>query len=183
MGSRSGTRGVSINPRGVRELDAFLRDQIAREDLNPAKRQLRQGTKVIATNDLIPELQKAAAGSGVPIAPAMAATARTRTDRIVTVRIGAVNPKGLRGFKRGRGEGKATTSGYRTRNSQSDRTTLAYGSDRGPHPSNTRSNPYGVPRNEGGYWVAPGVAAAFDRVKSAYSDLLGQILRDYGRYR
>lgn len=183
MGSRSGSRGVSINPQGLRELDAFLRDQIAREDLNPAKRDLRQGTKAIANAELIPVLQQAADASGVPIAPAMARTARTRTDRIVTVRIGAVNPRGLRGFRSGRGQAKAGSSGYRTRNSQSDRTTLAYGSDRGPHPSNKVSNPYGVSRNEAGYWVAPGVAAAFDRVKRAYVDLLGQIMRDYGRYR
>jgi len=182
MGSRQGGRVASVKVTGVAELEAFLRDQIAREDLNPAKGQLRQGTKTIANDYLIPELKATAASSGVPIAPAMAATARTRTDRLVVVTIGRVNPK-LSGFKSAVGIAKAEKQG-RKRHSQSMRTSLAWGSDLGPHPSNP-GNPYGVPRNEQGYWVRATIARpdVFQTVKEKYQELLGQILNDYGRYR
>lgn len=186
MGSRSGSAGVSVKVKGLKELDAFMRDQIAAEDLGTARKALRQGTKKIATDVLIPALKTSAAASGVPTAPAMAATARTRTDRIVTVRIGTVNPK-LSGFKRGIGQGKAkaatsSTGRVGSKTSQGYRTGLAYGSDRGPHPLSPH-NRYGVPRNEAGYWVGPAITKAFTDVRSAYMQLLDDLLRDYGRYR
>jgi hypothetical protein len=170
MASRSGARFVGAKFIGVAELEAFLRDQIAGEDLNPAKRDLRQGTKVIANDILIPALKDAAESSGVPIASRIAATARTRTDRFVTVTIGrGVNPK-LSGYKRG--------------SKQSWRTSLAWGSDLGPHPDAPR-NRYGVPRNPSGYWARSTISRPdiFNAVKDAYQELLGQILNDYGKYR
>ena len=178
--SRMGMRGITVKTKGLRELDRFLDEQIAGEDLNPAKRQLRQGTKVIATDVVIPALKAGAESSGVPQAPKMAATARTRTDRVVFVRIGAVNPK-LSGFKRGIGHGRADSQG-RKRNSASYRTTLAWGSDKGPHPENP-TNVYTVPRSPLGYWVKPSISGVLPEVKARYAALLDQILRDYGKYR
>lgn len=182
MASRSGTRAITAKVKGVAELDAFLRDQIAREDLNPAKRDLRQGTKRIAEAVLIPALKASAQGTGREMASRMADTARARTDRYVTVRIGAVNPK-LSGFKKGVGIQKAERQG-RKRHSQSYRTTLAWGSDKGPWPGNPINN-YGIQRSDRGTWVLPTVTETqtWNDVKDAYQKLLGQILADYGRYR
>ena len=185
MGSRKG--GFTYKVENVRIVEDTLK-QIAKVDLNPAKRDLRQGTKDIANERLIPALKMSAYGSGVPIAPAMADTMRTRTDRMVTVRVGAVNPK-LRGFKSGIGEGKAKVRTHKvsgtklTSSSQSYRTTLAFGSDRGPYPGSS-VNHYKVSRSDS-HWVKPGLNApgTFKSVRDAYIALLRQILRDYGEYR
>lgn len=190
-GRRNGSMYVSVE--NLKEVTRLL-DQIAREDLNPAKRDLRQGTKDIANNYLIPALTMSAFSSGVPIAPAMAGTMRTRTDRFVTVRVGAVNPKGLRGFRAGVGNRRADArreamllAGRKPRGSgtsQSYRTTLAWGSERGPYDTDG-TNHYAVPQNKRGYWVQPGVNAhgTLGAVRQAYMNLLDRILRDYGRYR
>lgn len=190
MASRSGGRGITAQIKGPKELDAFFRDQIIAEDLNEAKRQLRQGTKVIANDVLIPALKESAKAFS-PLAAKIADTSRTRTDRMVFVRIGAVNPK-LRGFKAGKGATKAaksdTSVGKQT--SQSYRTTLAYGSDRGPWGDDANSGlgqrvgRYGFPRNRRGYWVLPTVSSTetWNQVKDAYQQLLDRILHDYGKY-
>ena len=191
MASRKG--GMTVDIHGLRDVQAVLAN-IRTQDLNVAKRDLRQGTKKIAQDTLIPALTMAANSSGVPIAPAMAKTMRARTDRIVTVQVGGVNPK-LSGFKRGVGakkakvrtiEGRAATS-----SSQSYRTTLAWGSERGPWPGGraarrdgTRGEPvnhYAVPRSRS-HWVVSGAQApgTFNAVKAAYRDLLRRILREYG---
>lgn len=199
--------GVDIH--GLKEVQRLLA-RIAREDLNPAKRDLRQGTKVIANDVLIPALKMSARASGVPIAPAMADTMRTRTDRIINVRVGAVNPK-LSGFKKGQGVDKAVldaagkrVKGKRVKNmrrrgnaaasSQGYRTTLAWGSERGPWPDGRAVkkdgskgapvNHYAVGRSRS-HWVASGAQApgTWQSLKRAYQDLLTQILRDYGEGR
>jgi hypothetical protein len=193
VASRQGTFQMYVDTDGLEDVRRTL-DLIAKEDLNVAKRELRQGTKRIAEERLIPALHMGANSSGVPIAPALAKTARARTDRVVTVRIGAVNPK-LSGFKRGkaskrggrellnpspRANSKTPQKAY----SQEQRTTLAFGSDRGPHPSNP-VNHYGVPRSTRGHWVLPTVIAngTWESVATAYEELLNQLLRDYGEYR
>lgn len=188
MASRSGGRAVTARVIGVEDLDAFLRDQIAAENLNMAKKDLRQGTKVIANEVLIPDL-KAAGQAFSPLAAVMAETMRTRTDRFVTVRIGAVNPKGLRGFKAGKGPTKAakSTTSVGKQTSQSYRTTLAFGSDRGPWGPDAkpgkgqRLGRYGMPRNRGGYWVLPTVTSTttWNNVREAYLQLLERLFREY----
>lgn len=164
--------------------------KIAREDLNVARRELRQGTKKIANEVLIPALKMSARASGVPIAPKMADTMRTRTDRIINVRVGAVNPK-LSGFKKGRGTQNMRRRGNAAASSQGYRTTLAWGSERGPWPGGyavkkdgskgAPVNHYAVGRSRS-HWVASGAQApgTWQSLKRAYQNLLNQILRDYG---
>lgn len=157
------TGKASVTVRGVKEVQAFLRDQIAGKDLKPATGELRAGTKRIAADLVIPELHRAAAASGVPIAAAMAATARPRADRVVVVKIGATNPR-LSGFRRGK------DTKYRTG--------MAWGSEMG-------GGNYGVTRTSTGYWVRPLLAGTglFTKVKDAYDELIATILRDYGKRR
>jgi hypothetical protein len=157
------TSQVSVSVRNVKEVQAFMRDQIADRDLKPATGDLRAGTKQIALELIIPELKRAAAQSGVPIAIAMADTARAKADRVVVVKIGAANPK-LSGFRRGK------DTKYRTG--------MAWGSEMG-------GGKYAVSRNESGYWVRPLMTSSgvFTKVKDAYAELLGRILADYGKYR
>ena len=186
MGSRKGGQTLTIRVKGADELSAFMRDEIAREDLNVAKRELRQGSKKIAAEIFIPALKRAAASSGVPIAPAMADTARAQSDRLVVVMVGKVNPK-LSGFRKGVGSkkggaGTSSTGRVGSKTSQGYRTTLAFGSNLGPHPAASR-NRYGVSRSGSGYYVQPAIVAAFSEVKKAYNNVLSRILADYGKYR
>ena len=190
--SRQGTWQMYAD---VDQLD-YVRDTlnlIAKEDLNVARKELRQGTKAIAEERLIPALRMGARFSGVPIAPALADTARARTDRIVTVRIGSVNPK-LSGFKRGKASKRGgrqllnPTEGRNTKTpqksySQQQRTTLAFGSDRGPWPGNP-VNHYGIGRTQSA-WVIPTLRApgTWQGIINAYEDLLNRLIRNYGAWR
>lgn len=150
-----------------------------------ANGEMRAGAKKIAQENLIPALRMSAFSSGVPIAPAMAGTMRVKSDRVIAVQVGGVNPK-LRGFKRGVGVARQTgrRASGRDATSRSDRTTLAWGSEFGPHPKSA-ANRYAVPRNNRGYWVQPGVNApgTLTTVKAAYETLLASIIRKYSRYR
>jgi hypothetical protein len=189
MASRSGAASFDIH--GVDEVRRLM-TRIAREDLNPAKRDLRQGTKKIAQEVLIPALKMSALASGVPIAPKMADTMRARTDRIINVRVGAVNPR-LSGFRKGVGVQRAPMRrrGNAAASSQGYRTTLAWGSERGPWPNGRAVrkngsagapvNHYGVARSRS-HWVASGANApgTWRALKDAYQDLLNRILRNYG---
>ena len=170
MASRQGGYGVTsrVEVLGAKDLSLFLKDQIIDGALNVANRDLRQGTKEIANEILIPAIKSAAAVSGVPQAEKMAETAFTRSDRIVFVSIGRKNPK-LSGYKRG--------------TPQRVRTSLAWGSDLGPYPG-SKKNVYQVPRNENGYWARKTATdpAVFAKVTQAYSDLMFKILNKYGRY-
>jgi hypothetical protein len=151
----------AVTVKGVREVQAVL-DQIATVHLDMAKRELRDGTQQIAQQALIPILKRGAAASGVPIAARMADTARARKDRMVLVRVGAVNPK-LSGFRRGQGKYK---------------TTLALGSNYGPKGD---VNNYAVPRNPSGHWVQPTVNSdgTYAKIKDEYRALLARILGKY----
>lgn len=183
---------MQVDIHGLAEVRRLLA-RIAREDLNVANRELRQGTKRIANDVLIPALKMSARASGVPIAPKMADTLRTRTDRFIHVRVGAVNPK-LSGFKKGQGTQKIRRRGNAAASSQGYRTTLAWGSELGPWPGGRalkkngkpgkRVNYYGVQRSKS-HWVASGANApgTWRSVKAAYQNLLNQILRDYGEGR
>lgn len=166
----------------------LVRD-ILNETENSLKRtangEMRAGAKQIAQERLIPALRMSAYSSGVPIAPRLADTMRVKSDRVISVQVGGKNPK-LSGFKRYVGAKRATGSrrSGRDASSRSDRTTLAWGSEFGPHPKST-ANRYAVPRNNRGYWVQPGVNApgTLDSVKQAYAQLLDSIIRKYSRYR
>jgi hypothetical protein len=182
MGSRQGGRNVSIS--NLDEVRKVLKD-IAAEDLNPVTKNLRRYTRILANDTLIPGLKRGAAASGVPIAPAMADTIKAKADRIVTVRVGAVNPK-LSGFRSGVGAVKAaqlaTRKGGHSKSSQSYRTTLAWGSDRGPY-STTGVNHYAVGQSSS-HWVLPTLTGPlFDEVKNKYTAYLRAVTLKYSTYR
>lgn len=147
---------------GVKEVQRFLKDQIADKDLKESTGKLRAGSKAIAEELILPELKAAAARSGVPIAGRIADTARAKADRVVVVKIGATNPK-LSGFRRGK------DTKYRTG--------MAWGSEQG-------GLRYGVSRNEAGYWVRPLMTGSdtWRKVRDRYQALLADILAEYGRY-
>ena len=182
MASRQGGRSVSIN--NLSTVIAAM-NEIEKELQPEANTKLRRYTKQLASATVIPALKRGAEASGVPIAPKMADTARVKSDRMVTVRIGAVNPK-LSGFKSGIGAAAAgrmaTRKGGNSKSSQSYRTTLAWGSDKGPHPASD-VNHYGVGRS-GSHWVLPTLAGPlFDEVRDKYNAFLSALLVKYGGFR
>ena len=182
MVSRSGGRSVSIsNVETVKKILSEMEDGYLKEK----SKNLRRYTRILANDTLIPGLKKGAAASGVPIAPAMADTIRAKADRIVTVRVGAVNPK-LSGFRSGVGSKKAgqlaTRKGGSSKSSQSYRTTLAWGSDKGPYPG-AGHNHYAVGRSNS-HWVLPTLAGPlFNEVKDKYTAYLNAMILKYSRYR
>ena len=162
-----------------------------------ANREMRQAAKRIAKDVLVPEMQRTASSAPVPIARAMAATARAKSDRLIMVQVGGVNPP-LSGFRRGIGTKRRAlgaagrTSGKREATSRTFRTTLAWGSEFGPkggraRPSrgaNTPSGPvnhYKVPRKEAGYWVLPAVDDVHDRATGRWEDAVNHIIDKYTR--
>lgn len=175
--SRQG--GMNFNVTGVREVQRFLAENIAGQDLREATGELRKAAKQIAVDIVIPALAQTAAASGVPIAPAIAATAMPRADRVVTVSMGRKNPK-LRNYKRG--------------TSQRARTSLAFGAEWGDGEQSRQSNPahkvtprnrYGVPRNTGRGYIAGATAASrevHEKVRAAYLEALRSIMSRYGKW-
>jgi hypothetical protein len=155
--------GSTFDVTGLVAVKAVL-NTIAKEDLNEARKEIRTASKAIAEKHLIPALKRSAGSSGVPIASRMADTSRARSDRIVFVAIGAVNPK-LSGFKRGQ-------SKYRTG--------MAWGSERGPVPD-ARVNNYAVPfRGDRGYWVRSATEATGPKAAEEYTAMLHRVMRKYG---
>lgn len=144
-----------------------------------ANREMREGAKDIAERILLPQMKRTARSAPVPIARAMAETARAKSDRMVMVQVGGVNPP-LSGFKRGRGvkraKGRKTTTG-RDATSQNYRTTLAWGSEFGPLAS---VNHYKVPRRfPQGYWVLPAVEDSWARVVEKWENVLLGVIDKY----
>lgn len=156
-----------------------------------ANRELRAAAKGIAQDLLIPQMKRTARSSPVPIARAMAETARAKSDRVIAVQVGGVNPA-LSGFKRGKGvkraAGRQARSG-RDATSRTYRTTLAWGSEFGPKGGRAKPsrgdnvpggpvNHYKVPRKETGYWVLPAVQdvmkKAADRYRMAIDDVIAK---------
>jgi len=156
------TAKSSVTITGVKELQAFLKDQICEKDLREATGALRAGSKKIATDLLLPELVRAGNASSSPLAGRFGYTASAFADRIVIVKVGAKNPK-LSNFRRGK------DAKYRTG--------MAWGSEMG-------GSHYGTPRTASGYWVRPLVTGTplFNKVQDAYREVIADILRRYGRY-
>ena len=182
MGSRRG--GFDVTIEGVEDVIAVLRE-IEDGYLKETNKKLRRYTRLLANTELIPALKLSAAYSDVPIAVAMADTARVKSDRIVVVKIGTTNPK-LSGFKSGIGEGKARVRKHKisgtsiTSSSQSYRTTLAFGSDRGPMGD---INYYSVPRARS-HWVMRTLGGpTAQRIEDKYRAFIYSALRKYGRNR
>lgn len=143
-------------------------------------RDLRAESKKIAAEVVIPQLKRAARSSQAPLARPFAETARPKSDRIITVQVGGVNPP-LSGFKsRKRATGK--TSSGRDNTAKNYRTSMAWGSEYGPFPSANVNN-YGVPRSASGYWVTPGVTNAIPETKRRYETFLEHLIVTRSRYR
>lgn len=168
-------------------------------DLEPrrtaANRELRTAAGVIAKDVLIPQMKRTARSSPVPIARAMAETARPKRDRVIAVQVGGVNPP-LSGFKRGRGVKRANgRTGGRGRDatSRTYRTTLAWGSEFGPlggrrQPSRGSNVPtgsvnhYKVPRRyPRGYWVLPAVEDVRVKARDQFRTAVEQVVNKYTR--
>lgn len=158
-----------------------------------ANREMRAAAKSIAHDLLVPQMKRTARSAPVKIARAMAETARAKSDRLIMVQVGGVNPP-LSGFKRGVGvkRAKGVTSSGRDATSRTYRTTLAWGSEFGPKggrrlPSRGRNIParevnhYKVPRSERGYWVVPAVENVRQRAVDRWEDALTRIINRYTR--
>lgn len=155
------------------EVESGMQDQ--------ANKEMRDAAQQIAKS-LIPAMKSMAAMSPMPIAPALAETARAKRDRMVVVQVGGVNPK-LSGFKGYRRAGRRNIGGgARESNSRNYRTTLAWASEMGPYPGSA-INRFGVPRRESGYWVQPAIQSNLDRAKAEYEAALDKIVRTRSRYR
>jgi len=156
-----------------------------------ANREMRAAARSIAQDLLIPQMKRTARVSRTRIAPAMAETARAKSDRLIMVQVGGVNPA-LRGFRRGVGgkRAKGRAASGRDASSRTFRTTLAWGSEFGPKGGRSKAgrtgwrapsgpvNHYRAPRNESGYWVLPAVrdvqARAIDRFQRAIDDVIAK---------
>jgi len=205
--SGRGTGGFNVTwygEDGLREALDGIADGLAWDtngNLVPRKlaanREMRAAAKAIGQDILIPQMKRTARSAPVPIARAMAETARAKSDRLIMVQVGGVNPP-LTGFKRGvgtkrrKGGAAGRTSGRREATSRTFRTTLAWGSEFGPkggraRPSrgaNTPSGPvnhYKVPRREGGYWVLPAVDDVHNRATGRWEDAINHIIAKYTR--
>lgn len=170
------------NAERVKEILSDIEDGMRSE----ANKELRAASKKIAAS-LIPSIKAFAAMSPMPIARALAATARPKSDRLVMVQVGGVNPK-LRGFEKNVGIKRASArtrkvmASGRQGTSRNYRTTLAWASEMGPYPGSAY-NRFKVPRRPSGYYVQPAVNANLERAKREYSDALDKLIREKSRYR
>lgn len=190
---------------GVQEALGGIADGLAwtdKGDLIPRKtaanREMREAARGIAQNLLIPMMKRTARSSPTPQARAMAETARAKSDRLIMVQVGGVNPP-LSGFKRGVGTGRrklgaaGRSRSGREATSRTFRTTLAWGSEFGPKggrhkPSrgnNIPSGPvnhYKAARNEKGYWVLPAVENVWDKAVTEWEYALDKVIDRYIRF-
>lgn len=195
------TGGMSltwINGREVQKRMEQIADGLAWDDSGnlisrktAANRELRTAAKSIATDILIPQMKRTARTAPDKIARAMAETARAKSDRIVVVQVGGVNPP-LRGFKRGVGHKRArgrTMSTGRDSTSRNWRTTLAWGSEFGPWPGGRAVkadksrggfvNHYRVARTSRGYWVIPAITDVMGKAQARYGEAVDDIINKY----
>lgn len=191
-GSGRSSGGFQASWQNVSLVESALKkitNDIAANDARTAVRSiasshLRKEVKKIAEDEVVPALHRSAAASPTRIAKHM--SIRAKADRFVSVQIGGANPKGLVGFKpyigASRAEGRTITAGKRAKTSRTYRTTLAWGSEFGPHPE-SKVNHYGLPRSEKGYWVQPGVNSVMDRVRDKYADALQDMIDKFSRRR
>lgn len=180
---RKGGVAFSLVPEPYDRLQRAL-NGIDKTLRKPFSKELRKAAKEIASKHLIPEIKHyAAATPHATFAKRMADTARAKSDRWVVVQIGGVNPK-LSGFKRGVGAKKAggtpsntKLKGGRLATSQNYRTTLAWGSERGPYPG-TQRNVYGVPRKKS-YYVLKAVQEVGPDAQGEYNQVLDELFDKY----
>jgi hypothetical protein len=146
---------ISVDVQGVQEtLKAFggLEADLRKE----ANAELRQAAKECASA-LVALLVAAAGASGVPVAQRVAASIKVKSDRIPVVSIGGPRRVGRRG---------------------APAAALLWGSETGPAGP---VNHFGVPRNAGGYWIAPTVEKfATNKAPEIYRRKVYEIMRKWG---
>lgn len=120
--------GLDDTLKAFRGLDADLRKQ--------ANAELRQAARTCATV-LAVDLARAAANSGVPVAPRVARSIRVKSDRKPVVTIGGP-------MRVGTGKGHRASAAA-----------ILWGSEQGPK---SDPNHFAVDLNPAGYWIAPTVA-------------------------
>lgn len=113
---------------------------------------------------LQPIVERGVRSSPAPQAAAMSATVRAKRDRMIVIRVGAVNPR-LSGWRR------------RAGNSQW-RGSLAWGVEKGNYPG-TRDE-YGVARSSVGHGVARVLPELTDKAAEAYADIILEVVRRNG---
>ena len=187
-GKRKGGMGVNVDVYGVDTVQAEL-NRIHKSLRPNATSELRQGTKEIGREVLLPELEEYTRWSPTAkLAHAIWETGTVRSDRIVHVDFGRKKPA-ISGIKQGRAK---KGQGYANKRSWG---TLAWGSELGPKGGGKTDraglrggarkgvNYYGAPRNESGYWVQPALkpgAIGWRAVRDAYVELVMEITRKWG---
>ena len=122
-----------------------------------ANKELRQAARSCATI-LAGQLARAAAASGVPVAPRVASSIRVKSDRLPVVQIGGAK-------KVGTGKRAAAAA-------------LVWGSEQGPK---SDPNRFAVAPNPAGYWIAPTVARfQSDQAIELYRRSVYEVLHDAG---
>ena len=147
------SQGLSLEVDGLMETLKAVRgisDALERKETNS---QLRDAADRCARG-LVVELQRAAASSGVPVAPRVSQSIRVKRDRIPVVSVGG-------SFRVGRNGAPASA--------------LVWGSEQGPKGS---VNHWGVPASAG-YWIAPaterfGRGPAIDLYRRAVFEILNE---------
>jgi hypothetical protein len=195
-GRSSRAMGVTFqNGKQVTRIMADLEEQLEvygyYKDGTPKTRskpnaELRQAAKDIAQDVVVPQVVRAARSSRTPQAKAVATTAKAKSDRLVMVQIGQAIPP-LSGFRRFRRSAKGTPD--TARDNTRWKTSVAWGSELGPHPDSDR-NHYKAPRVAGGYksetsgyWVRPGVQNSMKEAVKRFEEALDRIVSTYSRYR
>lgn len=124
---------------------------LERDIRRQANGELRRAASQCALG-LVSELRASAAGSGVPVAPRVASSAKVKNDRMPSVSVGGSRRVGRRGASASR---------------------LMWGSEHGGH--NFAAGP------SGGYWIKPAVDRfKSNRAVTAYKTAVAEIMRRYG---
>lgn len=163
-GAKGANASFSVEYEGVYEALGMLKN--LRQDLRRlANGDLRRESQQIG-EAVRPFIEQLVASSPAPQADEVAKTVRTKSDRMVVLRIGAVQPTGLSGWRRGRA-GNARWKG-----------SIAWGVEHGPYPGSP--NYYKVGRNNAGYAIGPNMGRIEQRIKPEYEKLLVHTLRRWG---
>lgn len=146
--------GFTVTTDGIEETLAKLRG-VEKDLRKEANAEIRVAAKRTA-GELADELRRAAATSGVPVAPLVAAAITVKSDRFPTVVIGGNKKVGRRGARAA---------------------ALVWGSEHGPRGD---VNHFGVPPSSG-YWIAPTVARFEEsHAVPAFKSAIAEIVARYG---
>ena len=182
-GGPRGKGGFSMQVTGVSTIQKAMKEVEDGLRMN-GNREMRAASKDMAEKILIPALAKSAQSSPMELSRRFVPTMRAKSDRVVTVTVGATLPS-LSGLRRGIGSAKAggIRGAYpRERTTRNYATTLAWASEFGPYPGSA-VNRYGVPRNKSGYWVQPAIEETIDDIRDRWMKALSSMLAKYSRFR